>query len=169
MGSIRGLAVGFALATGLLVACDDGRGRDDARGRDEVPAGETAGDWSAPVTTVSAPTGRTVALRTGPPRCWRVSEVRSDGTETGAVSACHGPPATAASRVFGVVVVVSACSGATPVAVGEPPRRTVVEDVSDGIFLVPPGLLPADARAVTYACRTGASDDGPPATVDIAG
>ncbi|SBT65478.1 hypothetical protein GA0070622_2473 [Micromonospora sediminicola] len=163
MGGARGLTAGFALVLGLLVACDDGRGRGDAR------VDDVAVDWSTPVTTVSAPTGHTVALRTGPPGCWRVSEVRSDGTETGAVSACHGLPATAASRVLGVVVVVTGCSGAPSVAVGDAAQWTVVEDVSDGIFLVPPGLLPADAPALTYACRTATGEDGSPVTVDVAG
>ncbi|MGN9889587.1 hypothetical protein [Micromonospora sp. L31] len=174
MRSVESVAMGFAAVLAVMSGCSEdpasnGAGRDDG-GHER---------WSPVAAEVVLPGGHTVSLqtagtgtgdgaKTSSSRCWRVSEAAGDGTEIATSSACHGLAATAASRVFGVVVVASSCPGSASVRLENLPNYPIVREVFDGMFIVPPAVLPDEADTITYSCLDDNGGAGGPVTLDIA-
>lgn len=137
----------------------------------------SVGAWSQKMTSIKLANGRTVSLQIahdvakstgGSSRCWRLVESQDDGSQVAATSACHARPATAASRVFGAVVVVSACTSSSAASIHGTPNPTTVRDLFDGIFLAPPSSVSEHANALTYSCTDSSGASGQPIELQIA-
>ncbi|BCJ67022.1 hypothetical protein [Polymorphospora rubra] len=162
------------LILALLTACSGGTTAS-------VPPRIADRFWPAPVASVQLERGSTALLhvasgtegadaadpKAASSRCWRVAESRNDA-ETAAVSACHGQDAIAASRALGVVVVVSACAAPTSVRLESVAGNPTINEVFDGVFLVPPSMVGDDATTISFSCVDDAGPVSEAVTLEIA-
>lgn len=160
------VVVGLSVA-GLVAGCAGGGQRPEPLPTDEVWVATSASVRLTDGYTASLQVARDRTLKPGS-RCWRVIESDDDGT-VAAMSACGAPDGTSAGRAFGAVVVVSSCAAPSTVALYGTSGRLEITDVFDGIFLVPPGALAADAREVTYSCVGASGGEGEPVTLAMPG